>query len=100
MRKSSIFAFASLLHVNHVDLQKVLEKAHSSLRTGGIFYISLKKREYYTEEVKKDEYGERMFYYYNPKIIKKLSGGLYVSVYEADQKIGKTDWFTIALKKV
>jgi SAM-dependent methyltransferase len=64
-----IFAFASLLHVNRDELITVMKKVYSSLRDGGIFYISLKERAVYTEEVKKDEYGERMFYYYNPSII-------------------------------
>lgn len=95
-----VFAFASLLHVNKTDFKTALEKVASSLRAGGLFYISLKEREVYTEEAKKDEYGERMFYYYNPGLIKDLSSELFLSVHEAHQQVGKTDWFTIALKKV
>ncbi|HUD07287.1 MAG TPA: class I SAM-dependent methyltransferase [Candidatus Saccharimonadales bacterium] len=94
-----IFAFASLLHANKTDLPKVFEKAAQSLRSGGVFYISLKERETYTEEAKKDEYGERMFYYYNIDLIRELAGSSFTTVHEAHQKIGKTDWFTIALKR-
>ena len=94
-----IYAFASLLHVNKDDLKKVFEKVAESLRVGGIFYISLKEREAYTEEVKKDEYGERMFYYYNSDLVKQIAGKSFNVVYEDRKKVGKTDWFTIALKK-
>lgn len=94
-----IYAFASLLHVNQNDLKIVLEKASKALRKGGIFYISLKERDSYTEEVKKDEYGERMFYYYNVALIKELAGDMFSTIHETHQRMGKTDWFTIALKK-
>jgi ubiquinone/menaquinone biosynthesis C-methylase UbiE len=93
------FAFASLLHVNKIDLSQVFDKVGASLRKGGIFYISLKERPEYTEETKKDEYGERMFYYYNPEVIRRLAGLSFTSVLEEHQKISSTDWFTLALQK-
>lgn len=46
-----IFAFASLLHINKSDLQEALQKAWQSLRTGGIYYISLKERDNYSEVI-------------------------------------------------
>jgi SAM-dependent methyltransferase len=95
-----IYAFASLLHVSKTDLEEVFQKASNALRKGGIFYISLKERSSYTEETKKDEHGERMFYYYNSLLIRKLAGNKFVSVHEAHQKIGKTNWFTIALERI
>jgi ubiquinone/menaquinone biosynthesis C-methylase UbiE len=94
-----VYAFASLLHVNLEDLKKVFEKVSQSLRPGGVFFISLKERTDYVEEVKEDEYGKRIFYYYNPAIIKEVAGTSFTSIYEDHQKIGKTDWFTIVLKK-
>ena len=94
-----IYAFASLLHVNRTDMPKVFEKIDHSLRSGGIAYISLKERSEYTEEVKVDTYGERMFYYYNPDVLKHLAGTAFTSVFEARQRLGETDWFTVALKK-
>lgn len=95
-----VFAFASLLHVSITNLPTVFEKVAHSLRPDGIFYISLKERETYAEELKKDEFGERMFYYYNPEIIKQTAGSAFVAVHEAHQMIGKTGWFTIALRRI
>ena len=95
-----VFAFASLLHVNRNDLSLVFKKVTAALRPGGIFYISLKERAEYTEEIKEDKYGKRMFYYYNPSIINHIASSSFESVYEYHQKIGTTDWFTIALKKI
>ena len=94
-----VYAFASLLHINQNDLGAVFTKVSQSLRVGGIFYISLKERDSYVEEIKDDEHGKRMFYYYNPSIIKHLAGDNYISVLEGHQTIGKSSWFTIALKK-
>jgi trans-aconitate methyltransferase len=94
-----VYAFASLLHVNETDMPVVFEKISQSLRTGGIAFISLKERAQYEEEVKTDKYGERMFYYYNPSILKQLAGTAFTSVFEQHQTLGDTDWFTLALKK-
>lgn len=95
----AIFAFASLLHVNKDDLTKVLKKCTKSLRLGGILYISLKEHNAYSKELVKDNYGERMFYYYNVNLITQIAGNSFTSIYTAHQKIGHTAWFTIVLKK-
>lgn len=95
-----VYAFASLLHVNKSDLTKVLNKVYKSLKRNGIFYISLKEKDKYTEEIKKDKYGERMFYFYNADIINEMSDGKFISTYEHRQTHGITKWFTIALKKI
>jgi len=95
----TIYAFASLLHVNKPDMKKVFKKVSESLRLGGIFYMSLKERNQYTEEIKKDRYGERMFYYYNISLISEIAGDSFTTVNKAHQRIGKTNWFTIALRK-
>lgn len=94
-----VFAFASLLHVNKTDLVKVFKKVYKSLKPKGILYISLKMRDTYTEEIKKDECGERMFYYYNPEIIEKIANGHFSVAYIDYHRVGKTDWFNIALRK-
>lgn len=94
-----IYAFASLLHISKPDIKVALEEASKSLRSGGIYYISLKEREDYTEEVKRDQYGERMFYYYSLSNIRELSARWFSVVYENRYRIGHTAWFTIALKK-
>ncbi len=95
-----VYAFASLLHVNRNDFIVVCNKVGSSLRKGGIFYISLKERKNYTEEIKKDVYGERMFYHYSPGLVKRLAGKSFTVVHEEHQKISSTDWFTLALKRI
>lgn len=94
-----VYAFASLLHVNRDELKRVLARVASALRPGGVVYISLKERPQYEEEAKTDNYGERMFYYYAPDTVCELAGDMYKSVYEDRQRIGNTDWFTLALKK-
>lgn len=94
-----IFAFASLLHVNKEDLTTVFDMGYEALLEGGIYYLSLKERPEYTEEVKTDDYGERMFYYYNVDLIKEVAGTGFQAVHESHQTIGNTDWFTLALKK-
>ena len=95
-----VFAFASLLHVNKKDLRVVFDKVYDSLVFGGIFFISLKERPRYVEEVKSDAFGERMFYYYSVDDITRIASSKFKLVYEDHQKIGETDWFTVALKKV
>lgn len=95
-----IFAFASLLHVDKDDMQQVLKKASESLRAGGIYYISLKEKADYGEEIKIDKYGERKFYFYNLPIIRKLSAEWFNVVHESRQQIGNTNWFTVALKRL
>jgi SAM-dependent methyltransferase len=94
-----IYAFASLLHVNKSDMELALEKASKSLRPGGIYYISLKERNAYSEEVKIDQFGERMFYYYSASIMRDLSSQWFDVVHEEHQQIGHTAWFIIALQK-
>jgi SAM-dependent methyltransferase len=94
-----IFAFASLLHLNKQEVALVFSKAHEALNPGGIFYISLKWSPEYTQEVKTDEFGTRLFYYYNSDLIQALAGPQYESVYSEREIHGNTDWFEIALKK-
>jgi SAM-dependent methyltransferase len=97
-----VFAFASLLHLNKDEVKDVLEKVHEALRDGGIFFISLKLAPEYKEEVKKDQYGTRIFYYYNPEIIKELAGKKYevANLGGGFITVGNTQWFEVALKKI
>ncbi|MFO0862942.1 MAG: class I SAM-dependent methyltransferase [Candidatus Saccharibacteria bacterium] len=93
-----IFAFASLLHVDKTNVTTILEQAKKSLSTGGIFYISLKK-DSYQSKVQTDEFGTRIFYYYEPKDIEEIKPNTLKTVFLDHQTIGYTDWFTIALQK-
>lgn len=94
-----VYAFASLLHSPKEEVQDVLSRAHQALRPGGIFYISLKHKSEYGSGVKTDQYGKRLFYFYNPNIITELAGDGYENVHQAYQTLNGTDWFTTALKK-
>lgn len=97
-----VFAFASLLHLEKDEVKDVLQKVLKSLIPGGIFYISLKYSTEYTEKLKEDKFGGRMFYFYNPKIIKELAGKKYEVSYLTDiyTRTGDTKWFEIALRKI
>ena len=94
-----VFAFASLLHLDKNEVKKVLGKVKNSLRPRGIVYISLKYSDVYMEKVKEDEYGKRLFYFYNPDLIQELAGSAYKTVYVNQETIGQTEWFDIALQK-
>lgn len=94
-----VFAFASLLHLDKTEVQTVCQKVHTALRPGGIFYISLKERPEYAEEIKQDEYGSRLFYFYNAGIIKELAGEGFQTASLSRKTIGSTDWFEVALQK-
>lgn len=97
-----VFAFASLLHLNKQDIKLVLKKVHTALKSGGIFYISLKHSDVYREEIKNDQFGSRMFYFYNPELIKELAGPGYKVVSSSSdfKSANKTKWFEIALQKL
>lgn len=95
-----VYAFASLLHINKKDLKEVFKKVAESLRIGGIFYISLKERSSYEEEVKKDRFGERMFYYYNSKTIIELGKDIFKPVHICYEIISGNEWIEMALEKI
>lgn len=96
-----VYAFASLLHLNKDEVKDVLDKVYEALKPGGVFFISLKMADEYTEKVKEDKFGTRVFYFYNPEVIKELAGDKY-EVADVDGgfvTVGNTQWFEIALRK-
>lgn len=95
-----VFAFASLLHSDKNEIKVILDKVHKSLRRGGIFYISLKWAAEYTDYVKKDIYGTRLFYLYNAELIANLAAEGYEVADTWRETIGHTEWFEIALRKI
>jgi predicted TPR repeat methyltransferase len=95
-----VFAFASLLHMDKTEVRTVLGKVHAALKPGGIFYISLKWMPEYSEQVKKDQFGTRLFYFYNAELIQELASDAYETAATWREVIGHTDWFEIALKKL
>jgi SAM-dependent methyltransferase len=94
-----IFAFASLLHLSKEEVASVMKKAQATLRPGGIFYISLKERSNYSSEIKRDEHGERLFYFYNSSLVCELAGDGFELAALNRERRGHTDWFEIALQK-
>jgi len=96
-----IFAFASLLHSDQKNVERILHRAHNCLNENGIFYISLKHGEYQSRD-RIDKLGTRTFYYYTPKIIREIIVDRYVVIDEDIQELDQRDrkWFTIVLRKV
>lgn len=94
-----VFAFASILHIEKDDLKAVLDNVAKTLRSGGVFYISSKYAADYSEKIKDDAYGKRMFYLYNADIIANMSKIYFEVVASFNELRGKTKWFELALVK-
>lgn len=94
-----VFAFASLLHLNSAEMKRVIGKVNRALKPGGIFYVSLRHASGYTSQIKRDEYGNRRFYLYNPEIIEELAGANYATARTSHEEKNGGDWFEIALQK-
>lgn len=97
-----VFAFASLLHINRKDMKEVFDKLYWAIKPGGVFFISLKYRQEYAEEIKKDGFGERMFYFYNPELIQEIAGENWDVVYSDGGFVTGRDtkWFEVGLQKI
>src|SRR5690606_5164655 len=87
-----VFAFASILHLDKNELEVVAHKVKEALRLGGIFYISSKYRSQYEKDIKRDKYGERLFFYYTPELVEEIAGPEFRAVYKDFQTRDKTDW--------
>jgi predicted TPR repeat methyltransferase len=95
-----VFAFASLLHLDKDELETVFYKVAEALRPKGIFYISTKYSPEYREEVKEDQFGKRLFYFYNQQELEKIAGTKFAAVYTNQITHGNTDWIEIAFQRV
>jgi trans-aconitate methyltransferase len=96
-----VFAFASLLHVDHKDMPMVFQKVAQALRPGGIFCVRLREKDEYSEEIQTDEFGDRLYFHYNPKLLQEYAGNRF-SIMHVDRDIdAKRDitWFGVAFKK-
>lgn len=96
-----VFAFASLLHLDKDELRSIFKKIHAALRDNGILYLSLKQSNKYKEELKKDKFGSRIFYFYNPELIDSLASWGF-EIERTDSGFittGNTQWFEMALRK-
>jgi SAM-dependent methyltransferase len=94
-----IFAFASMLHLSKREVKIVLDNAAQALKPAGIFYISLKYKPRYGKSIKEDQFGKRLFYYYNAEIIAGLAGENYEIAKTWREVHGHTDWVEIALRR-
>ena len=96
-----VFAFASLLHLEREEFAAVCEKIAQALCPDGVFCLILKEAESYRSELQLDKFGERMFYFYNPKLVRQLAGNQFKQVFEAHELVGpeQKPWFTIILRK-
>ena len=93
-----VFAFASLLHVNKTDFRKILGNIFKQLNPQGVVRISLKCSEKYEALFKKDQYGERAFYFYSPEDIRRLAKGFLILKNEVMEVRGEM-WLETILQK-
>ena len=61
----AVFGFASFLHLNKEDFSVACATIAEALKPGGILLMTLKERDAYQEELVEDEFGKRIFYYYD-----------------------------------
>jgi len=97
-----IYGFASFLHLNRDDFATASDKAAEALRLGGILLITLKERDSYQEELVEDEYGKRMFYYYDEATVRELAGSGFevVKIEHQTLKRKTARWLVVALRKL
>lgn len=95
-----IFAIAIFRHLNLEEITVVLKKAALALKPNGILYISTMLGESYKQISRRDSFGTREMYLYNPKIIMKRCPPTLKKVEEIYDMVDGKDWFELALKKV
>jgi SAM-dependent methyltransferase len=93
-----IFSFASLLHSSKEELKNICTKALDALTPGGVFRISLKNAEKYTELTRDDALGTRTFYLYAPSDIEECVEGFTILRNEVLTSYGQ-EWLEVLLKK-
>lgn len=98
----AVFAFASMLHLNKSVFQQTCQNVLTALRPGGLLCMTLKEADAYSNSLQKDDFGERMFYFYNPELVRQLAGPSFKQVFEAHQAVGPKQkrWFTLILEKL
>lgn len=97
-----VFAFASMLHMDKKDFEAACDKIADALRPGGVLCISLKEADEFASKVQTDKFGERLFYFYNPKLVCELAGPNFKQIYEEHMVTGpeKKRWFVQMLQRV
>jgi SAM-dependent methyltransferase len=94
-----VVAFASLLHLDKEEVREVMAKVQEALVPGGTFYISVKHKQKYTEELVEDKFGMRLFYFYDDDTMINLAGEGYEVASKLHKVVGKTKWLELVLRK-
>ncbi len=93
-----VLAFASLLHNPKEDIAAVLERIAKALNSGGVVFLSLKKRNDYETAVETDDLVSRRFYYYTRQTILEILPPELTECYYNEQSRAE-EWFTMILRK-
>ncbi len=96
-----IFGFASYLHLDRNDFKAACKKASDALIEGGLLVMTLKERDVYEEEMVDDEFGQRMFYYYDEATVRECVKEVFeVELLEHQTLKRKTArWLLVVLRK-
>lgn len=96
-----VFGFASFLHLGRESFHSACEKVYQSLRDGGILMMTLKLRDSYQSEIVEDEYGKRLFYYYDEKTVRELVKDNFEVVEIEHQVLARKtkNWLLVVLRK-
>lgn len=93
-----VFAFASLLHASQEEVEEVLKRVAMALNSGGIIFLSLKRRAQYETAIETDDAVSRRFYYYSRQTILDIAPPHLTEVFY-DEQSRKEEWFTMMLQK-
>jgi len=94
-----IFAFASLIHVPKDSLERIFERAHTSLNPNGVMHISMKSSGVYQETTKTDEFGTRTYYLYSAHDIESINGKMFDVLKLEEAVRNDQSWLEVTLQK-
>lgn len=96
----AIIAFASFIHIPKDSFRRVLEKAFDALNPGGIFRISLKHADKYSEITNEDKFGTRTYYHYSEDDVMECAHGYDIQKIELNYITSQeTMWLEVLLQK-
>lgn len=93
-----IFAFASLIHAEKKNLEKIFDAMYRALSPGGVARVSLKFNEHYKEVTKADAYGTRTYYLYSKEDIQSFPAQFLMLKCEINTSEGQ-EWLELLLQK-
>lgn len=94
-----VFAFAPFRHMNLEEVTTVMQRVYTSLKIGGVFYISSNYADSYKIDPRNDAHGIREIHYYNPDILQKHAPTGFKKVQEIFDTVDGLEWFEIAFRK-